>query len=213
MAEYKEKEQELIFSPEESEAERCPVCAANLDYGCSETHDNLIVYPWSCGKCGAEGKEYGKISFDGHNVDFTTIPVDMQLVYTGAQTLCINGPLKVGDLVLSTVDDGALPCLPGRVTAIDMLGSKDHGTDNETDDVHVDFTGDYGERRKREIVEVYADLYGYERPYEEVGEDDLIMDPASLINITGIEDEKLRWIMESEQNAISYAYQVVRALI
>jgi|GEM_PF-3471603 len=212
MPTYDKECNELTFTSAESEPSCCPICGAAPDYEALEVLDDCVKYPWRCGECGAEGSEYDNLVFDEHRIDFATIPEEMQEEYAGIKTMCINGWLRVGDLVLSTIDDCGLPCLPGVVTAIDLLGSPEHETNNSADDVHVDFTGDYGERRKREIAEVYTSLYGYDRPYEEVSHDDLIMDPACLINITGIDDDKLHWIMESEENAIRYAYRVVRAM-
>lgn len=211
MPKYDKVNNKLIFTTEESEASCCPVCGGDPDYDVFVVLDDSVKYPWSCGECGAEGSEYAKLVFDGHQVDFNTVSQDTQLEYTEIKTLCINGTLRVGDLVLSTIDDD-LPCLPGVVKAIEQVGTPEHDTENETDDVHVDFTGNYPEQRKREIEKAYACLFGYDRPFEEVSDDDLIMDPASLINITGIDDDMLRWIMESEENAIKYAYRVVREM-
>jgi hypothetical protein len=59
----------IEYSADESEEGRCPKCGSyELDYGCSETDDGYIKYPWECGKCGSEGTEFGNIVFDGHEV-------------------------------------------------------------------------------------------------------------------------------------------------
>lgn len=48
----------------------CPVCGqARLEYGCIETTDDMIFYPWTCEHCGASGEEWYKLTFAGHNVD------------------------------------------------------------------------------------------------------------------------------------------------
>jgi hypothetical protein len=214
MPKYEENKQELIFPAAESSEGCCPVCNGHeLDYGASETHDDCIIYPWGCPSCGSEGKEYGAITFDGHNVDFTTVPADMQVAYTGMRTMCVNGILKAGDLALAVSDSLGFPCLPGRVTAIDTLGSKKHTSGNSTDDVHMDFTGDYGERRVREIVEEDARLRGYAVPFDEIRLDDILMPPSRLIVINDIGDDELRRIMDSEENALRYACKSLRMLL
>jgi hypothetical protein len=120
----------------------------------------------------------------------------------------INGEIHVGDMVLSTTDAG-LPCLPGRVIAIELLNTEGHQTENETDDVHVDFRGVYSARRRQEITDYYTALSGHSRSFGEVDYDDMIMSPDCLICITGITPEKLNWICESEENAIRYACEVI----
>jgi hypothetical protein len=211
MPAYEENGQELTFTAQESTASVCPICNSDLDYGQSETQDDLLIRPWNC-KCGSSGKEYGVVVFDGHNVDFTTMPIDMQIQYTGARSMCINRMLKVGDLVMAAIEDASFPCLPGRVTAIDVFGSMDHDTGNETDDVHIDFTGDYSDRRKREIEDVCTRLSGYRIPFEGIALDNVIMPPSNLIGISEIGERELTTIMASEENALRYAFKAVLAL-
>lgn len=214
MPNYDEKENQFTFPAEESTENVCPICGyVGLEYGTSESFDGGIIYPWSCPKCGSEGKEYGAISFDGHNVDALTMPVDKQVEFLGARTLCINRALVAGDLVLASPDNGFLPCLPGRIKAIDMLGSTAHTSGNQTDDVHVDFRGDYGERRRREIVEADARLRGQEIPFDEICLDDVIMAPSDLIGISEITEQELCRVMESEENALRHAYKCLRMLL
>jgi hypothetical protein len=93
-----------------------------------------------------------------------------------------------------------------------MLGTESHTTGNQTDDVHIDFTGDYCERRKREIVEMDARLRGSAVPFDEISLDDVIMAPSQLIGINEIEGPELLWVMESEENALRYAYKSLRML-
>jgi hypothetical protein len=64
------------FSKTESQKEICPKCGSeDLAYGVAELMDSpYIYYPWKCRSCGAEGKEYGAIEFDGHEV--TQMPVN-----------------------------------------------------------------------------------------------------------------------------------------
>lgn len=37
----------------------CPMCGSfKLNYGSAELHDNQVCYPYLCGSCGREGKEW-----------------------------------------------------------------------------------------------------------------------------------------------------------
>lgn len=214
MASYDEIDLVLSFEADESVKEVCPICGCEeLDYEQSESFDDLMVYPWTCDQCGTHGKEYATFRFDGHNVDVTTMPAERKAVFLGPRALGINRELKIGDMALAVPDNGAVPCLPGKVTAIDVLGTKDHTSGNSTDDVHMDFTGDYGERRRREIVEFDARLRGEQIPFGEVCLDDVIMSPADLIGISGIEEDELSRVMESGESALLYAYKALRTLI
>lgn len=128
-------------------------------------------------------------------------------------TQCINGPLRVGDLVLSTIEDEFVPCLPGIVERIDLLGTPEHETENETDDVYVNFTGDFSLKRQEDIARHYNSFTGLDRPFEEAFNDELIMGPDCLLNITGVTEDKLTWLRERERNAIVYAYELVHDLL
>jgi rubredoxin len=213
MPKYIEDEQELIFTDEESEENRCPVCGKHLDYDEATLHEAGVDYPWTCPECKTAGKERGVVSFDGHTVDVSTIPLDMRIRYTGTETMCINRILKPGDLALLTPDNGVLPCLPGRIKAIDILGSAAHTSGNRTDDVHMDFTGDYNERRKREIIAMDASLRGLEVSFDEICLDDVIIAPSHLIGISEIEEAELLRVMDNEEDALRYAYRSLRMLI
>ena len=47
----------------------CPVCGKYiLNWGNSDISDNYIGYEYVCDNCGAEGTEYYKLVFDGHEV-------------------------------------------------------------------------------------------------------------------------------------------------
>lgn len=52
------------------EENHCPCCgkADGMSYGALELRENLVFYPWTC-SCGAEGKEWFRKEFDGHNVE------------------------------------------------------------------------------------------------------------------------------------------------
>lgn len=126
-----------------------------------------------------------------------------------ADTKCLNGVLRRGDLVLSTADD-AYGCLVGRVFNIIPLGAPDRDTDNKTDDVYVDFSGDYSDKRIMEIETAFSGLYDESKTMDDIALDYVIMDPECLIRITGTDDKTLAWLMESEENAELHAYRVLR---
>lgn len=47
----------------------CPVCGkCNLGWGDMEVDGNYLFYEWECEDCHAQGKEWYKMVFDGHNV-------------------------------------------------------------------------------------------------------------------------------------------------
>lgn len=47
----------------------CPICnGCDLDYGCADFVDDMVYYTWTCVDCRAEGEEWYKLDFAGHNV-------------------------------------------------------------------------------------------------------------------------------------------------
>ena len=116
----------------------------------------------------------------------------------------MNGTIKIGDLILSMPgnDYGGLV---GTVTDIKLLGSIDRETDNETDDIYVNFgNSDYSEKRQNEIEKEFADMYDEHRPFDELPLDMVIMPPDALINITNITEDELCGLLNSEEIAIFY---------
>ena len=129
-----------------------------------------------------------------------------------SMTECFNGALQPGDLVLSLPDDD-YACLVGTVLEINKAGTPEHDveTDNPGDDVHVNFyREDYSDNRIAEIENMFSELYGEEKGFEDCPIDDAIMSPENLIRITGIEHEKLKEILESYENAAALCKSVLR---
>ena len=213
MPTYNKVDRKLIFSSQESQVNRCPVCGAEPDYEPFQLIDSIIKYPWRCHKCGATGHERSDVEFNAQCVDVDSLPPDIRGEYVELKTNCINGPLGVGDLVLSTAECAGFPCLPGRVTKLHLLGSEKHDTQNESDDVYVDFRGCYKMARKREIVSAFTPSYEVPPAFEDIRLDNIIMSPGSLLNISDITATSLEAVMEKEENAIRYAYHVVRNLL
>lgn len=51
----------------------CPVCGAHsLMWGDSDFTGDYIGYSWECEECHAQGTEWYKMVFDGHEVDVET---------------------------------------------------------------------------------------------------------------------------------------------
>lgn len=126
-------------------------------------------------------------------------------------TKCVNGDLKVGDLVISTPDE-EYSCLIGRVMKINLLGTPEHDqeTANETDDVHINFLEfDYSKKRIKEIEEMFSDLYCTKKRFNELPLDDAIIAPECLIRITELDEEILQNLLENGYNAACYCYGVL----
>jgi hypothetical protein len=211
---YDEDTAELVYTSAESEPFGCPVCGAGLEFGDYKILDDHIKSPWSCPECYASGGAYDKFKFDGHRVMLDTLPSEIQQEYTAVKTMCINGPLRVGDLVLSTVDCDDFPCFPGTVTDICLYGAEDHDSDNEYDDIYVDFSGKYTERRKRELWEANRENQGCSPLYEDLVQGAVLVAPNCLLNITDmITEQQMAKLLDKREYAIQYAYQVVRAMV
>jgi hypothetical protein len=127
---------------------------------------------------------------------------------------CINGELKVNDIVIST-NDADYTCLVGKVIQIDKLGTLEHTTGNAADDVHVNFQAfTYSTARQDKITESLSVLHGLDGKYKSFDDfalDDVIMAPESLIQITDITQAKLNWLLDSTNYAaafVNYAKQM-----
>ena len=125
-------------------------------------------------------------------------------------TNCINGELRAGDTVVSVEGDYAY--LVGFVLRINLVGSPEHNeeTENETDDVHVEFVGaNYSKQRIREIEAEISDLYGEKKAFDDCGLDDVIMSPDKLIRADVFTNEEMKSILESEEKAAEICKRVV----
>lgn len=121
----------------------------------------------------------------------------------------INGVIQVGDLVISMPSD-EYGCLIGTVTQIKPLGSDDRDTENETDDIYVDFSGsDYSNNRKKKIEEQFSERYSEHRAFEDLPLDMVIMAPDTLIKITEIKPDVLASLYDSEEITIAYCDHII----
>jgi hypothetical protein len=118
-------------------------------------------------------------------------------------TTGVNGELHVGDTVVS-INDGDYSYLVGTILSINLVGSHEHKmeTENETDDVHVEFNGaDYSKKRICEIEAGFTDLYGEEKTFDDCGLDDVIMSPDMLIRADAFTEDDMAAILECEEKA------------
>jgi hypothetical protein len=129
-------------------------------------------------------------------------------------SVCVNGELEAGDLVLSSPDSD-YACLVGRVLGINKAGTPEHleETNNEGDSVHVDFTdAEYTSSRAIEIEEMFSNLYGAPMLFNECSMSDVIMEPDMLIRITGLKGLQLSEILDSHEKASAFYSHTVEAL-
>jgi hypothetical protein len=95
--------------------------------------------------------------------------------------------------------------LLGKVTAIDKLGSPEHETDNETDDVHVDFTAfDYPTARIVEIEERFALLTGKLKAFSQLPLDDVVMAPEMLISLSHLSADEREFMGNLRHNCEAF---------
>jgi hypothetical protein len=71
---------------------------------------------------------------------------------------------------------------------------------------------DYSKKRIKEIEKEFCDLYSEKKDFDDCALDDVIMAPSCLIRITGIEDNKLNYLLQSGYNAACYCYGILRNL-
>ena len=106
-------------------------------------------------------------------------------------TAVINGEVQINDWVIAAPNN-EYRFLIGRVSAIDILGTSEHETENLTDDVHIDFSAfDYTPQRINEIEEWFRTLTNDEVSFEALSLDDVIMSPKMLIRISDLRHEEI----------------------
>jgi hypothetical protein len=121
---------------------------------------------------------------------------------------CLNGELKVGDMVLSTPACD-YPNMVGAVIEVHPLGSPEHDSGNMEDDVLVNFEGGYSSERIKELEKHFSRLYGIEKTFGELPIDSVIMSPQTLLRITGIGEEILQGILTFEKNVQLFGAAIV----
>ena len=132
-------------------------------------------------------------------------------------TICLNGKLKEGDLVVAA-PGGDYGCLIGRVKSICYLGTLEHDemTDNHTDDILVDFINDYSDQRIKEIEEQFRDLYDDDtKTFEELAIDEVIMAPNELmrIDIQKVSEKYYSYLLGSETRTAEWCFNELRNFI
>ena len=127
-----------------------------------------------------------------------------QEITSASTAKTIFGEVQAGDWVISAGNNDYRYLL-GIVTAIDKFGSPEHETENETDDIHVDFTVfDYPRERIAEIEEYFSELYGEQKTFDEIPLDDIIMTPKMLIRITHLEQDEIEFMGNLRRNCETF---------
>jgi hypothetical protein len=115
-----------------------------------------------------------------------------------------GGELRVRDLVISTGDND-FAYLVGEITEIHKLGTPEHDTENETDDIVVNFTiAAYSDARIKEIEAAASELYGEPKTFDEFYPNMVIMAPEELIKITDLAEDEFNSLLESEAQAKAF---------
>jgi len=103
----------------------------------------------------------------------------------------LNGEVRLSDWVIVKPGE-EYDCCVGQVIAIDKVNTIDHGTENETDDIHVNFAAlEYNEIAKADMLEAFGALYPYAASFDDLPLDDVIMAPDNLISLTGLDFERI----------------------
>ena len=116
----------------------------------------------------------------------------------------IYGEVQPGDWVIAAGNND-YQYLIGTVTVIDKSGTPEHGTENTTDDIHVDFTAfDYPPERVAEIEGYFGELYSEAKAFDELPLDDVIMAPQMLIRITHLGQDEIARLGNLRHNCESF---------
>lgn len=96
---------------------------------------------------------------------------------------CLNGILNVGDMVAS-IPEEEYGGLVGTVVKIVPFGTEEQETENQMDDIYVDFRNEYTPSRKAELLSAFRQLYGDpDKEWEEICLDYVIMAPDMLLKV------------------------------
>ena len=118
----------------------------------------------------------------------------------------IYGDVSTGDWVISAGNND-YKYLLGTVTEIVKRGTPEHAaeTDNDTDNIHVDFTAfNYPTERINEIEAHFSDLYDESKTFDELPLDNVIMAPKMLISITNLEQDEITRMGNLRDNCESF---------
>ncbi len=126
----------------------------------------------------------------------------------------INGEISSGDWVYATVAP-PYSYLVGQVTDIVPPGAPDRETENETDDVHVNFMdAGYSDERKAEILDTMNSIrHSRGNNINAFALDDVIMSPDDLIRITDIDRDKFTELLESSAAGPTFYKEIMDAVV
>ena len=101
-----------------------------------------------------------------------------------------------GDWVLA-VGNNDYRNMIGLVIAVERYGSPEHYSDNEVDDIHVDFTAfNYSDSQISEVETKFSEVHGERVYFDDLSLDDVIMSPDMLICISDFCYDDLEYIEE-----------------
>lgn len=125
-------------------------------------------------------------------------------------TKCINGLLRIDDMVLCAGDD-MFEYLVGYVRDIEPVGAYGHDPDHDEDDVMVDFTEpEYSLSRREEILQKMRSRFRHAVGFEDLPLDGVILPPSCLIRINGIAPGPLERILDNQATARRLSNGVIR---
>lgn len=127
-------------------------------------------------------------------------------------THCINGTLRSGDFVLSTIES-EYPCLLGRVSEILPGWPLNRSAEAHSETVSVDFRQDYSDERVKQIEEAMSVLCGKKWSMAQPGLERIMMPPDCLIRLSSSDMSVIPSVLEDEKYAIVFAYRTVSRLL
>jgi len=140
---------------------------------------------------------------------------------TNLVTSCINGDLRVGDMVISTDNHHDYAYLVGSITEITKIGSPhehpgsadycstSYGT-TANDTVCIDFSqGNYSEGRIAEIEAKYSRLWNEEFELQSDSFAFIQLYASELINISELPDAEFDALLDSEEAAAEFCNWVI----
>jgi len=200
LARLNKRNTHIVFTIEESEAEACPICQAQLDFDSRICNEDEITDRWSCPECKANGVRKSHIGFVGHLVRKDSIPEDARAEYAPIQAKCLNGTIRKGSPVLLMTED---PCLAGRVTGIEPVSL------DGSCEVHVDCTFDYSGDRMTDLENRSLYLNGRYIPYDEMQLSDRIFPANRLLCLDHLTEPELWQVRNSEEDALRCACRIM----
>ncbi|GHU36119.1 hypothetical protein FACS1894105_05950 [Clostridia bacterium] len=133
-----------------------------------------------------------------------TIPAETE---TTPSTRAINGEVACYDVVISISDEFLY--FVGEVNAVDKIGSEEHSSGSNTDDVFVDFRSEeYSETRKQEIADYLNERHGESKSFDEWS-DELFNARTSPDSLIIVPERDIARLIESREAAKVYCDSIL----